>query len=287
MAIVSDLVTMHRPSMAPSNEGQVAAPAVNKATPPLWYVCREGSIVGPMNTATLLRGVAFGRVPEDCLVRGHAWEVWRHVSEIREVCAFRRIQERTGKGWQPLEGWKPPTPDMEGQAFAERFLAASVTPAESMLVTLHAAVEATRAERAAIHRYRAPRRAFVTSFTFGEGLESLEGEPLPGYDAACATAVEGKGVWGSRGLGLAQRAIVARLGQGVALRGVAMVPIRFMDRTFAMLEVARMDHPFRSCDKRRLAGVRRAVEQHFAEAGWDPWPGRVKPPGLRHGRNPR
>ena len=248
-------------------------PQTSLKAPPLWYVRTGVTVVGPMTTASLLRGVAFGRVPDDSLVRGHAWDHWRRAFQIREVCALRKVQERAGKGWQPQHEWKPPTPDEEGKAFARKFLRASMSPGESMLLTLHAAVEATRAEFGLVHRFRSAEQAFVTSFTYGDGLEPLAGVAIPGHDAACAAAVDGKGVWGSQGVGSAQRAIMGRLFHaGHALRGVAMVPVRVLGRTYAMLELGRMDHPFRGCDKARLAGVRTAVEEQFVLEGWDPWP---------------
>ncbi|PIE05547.1 MAG: hypothetical protein CSA75_04170 [Sorangium cellulosum] len=231
-----------------------------------------------MTTANLLRDVAFGRVPEDSLVRGHVWHRWRWVRQIREVCAFRRVQAQVQDGWQPLQSRKPPTPFEEGQDFANRFLRASTSPTESLLVALHAAVEATRAEYGMVHRFRPHRRAFVTCFTVGDGLEPWVDLELAGFDAACVAAVEGRGVWGSHGIGAAQRAIVSRLGQNLPLRGVAMVPIRSIGRTVAMLELGRSDHPFRACDKRRLAGVRSALEQRYHRDEWNPWCPKLTPP---------
>ena len=238
-------------------------------TPPLWYVCNGGAVIGPMNTATLLRGVAVGQVSVDSFVRAHVWEQWRGVLQIREVCAFRRAQEESDAGKAPSES---PAPDEEGEALARGFLRCAISPGESLLLALHAAVEATRAEVALVHRFRAPQRAFVTSFTHGGELEPLVGTLLPGFDAACAAAIDGRGVWGSQGVGSAQRALVQRLGRGAALRGVAMVPVRVAGRTYAMIELGRADHPFRACDKARLAGVRRVLEETFQKEGWNPWP---------------
>ncbi len=246
------------PSPLPSTTGTKA--------PPLWYVCSRGAVTGPMNTATLLRGVAVGHVPIDSYVRAHVWEHWRGVLQIREVCAFRRAQEEPGE----VSGSRPP--DEQGEALARGFLRCAISPGESLLLALHAAVEATRAEVAMVHRFRAPQRAFVTSFTHGGELDPLVGTQLPGFDAACAAAIDGRGVWGSQGVGSAQRALVQRLGQGAALRGVAMVPVRVGGRTYAMIELGRSDHPFRACDKARLAGVRRVLEETFQKEGWNPWP---------------
>ena len=248
-------------------------PPASLKAPPLWYVRTGVSVTGPMTTASLLHGVAFGRVPDDSLVRGHAWDHWRRAFQIREVAALRKVQHRAGAGWQPHDGWKPPTPDEEGKSFARKFLRAAVTPLEALMLTLSAAVEATRAEVGLVHRFRGTQRAFVTSFTFGDELEPLAGMVIPGHDAACAAAVDGKGVWGSQGVGSAQRAILGRLSHGGrSLRGLAMVPVRVHGRTYAMLELGRGDHPFRSCDKARLAGVRTAVEERFVDEGWNPWP---------------
>ncbi|HPB94975.1 MAG TPA: hypothetical protein PKW66_03625, partial [Polyangiaceae bacterium] len=226
-----------------------------------------GAVFGPMNTVTLLQGVAEGHVPTDSLVRAHAWSQWRNILQIREVSAF---QKASNPSFEPR--WELPYPEDEGQALARSFLRCAISSTEALLLAMHAAVELTRAEVAMVHRYRGPERAFVTSFTHGDGLEPSVGHALPGYDAACVAAMDGRGVWGSQGVGSAQRALVARLSRGMALRGVAMVPIRVMDRTYAMLELGRSDHPFRNCDKARLTGVRRALEQVFVGEGWNPWP---------------
>lgn len=239
-------------------------------TPPLWYVSDGLSVVGPMTTTTLLQGVAFGRVSEDSFVRAHEWERWRNVLQIREVCALRREQDRSGQ--LPAEGWKPPTPTEQGWLLAQKFLRCAESPGEALLLSLHAGVEATRAEVGMVHRFKGLGQAFVTSFTYGGELEPRVGSAIAGFDPACAAAVDGRGVWGSQGKGPAQRAIVERLGQGASLRGVAMLPVRVMGHTYAMIELGRADHPFRACDKARLAGVRRALESLFVERGWDPWP---------------
>lgn len=252
---------------------QQQPPSASLKAPPLWYVRTGVAESGPMTTAALLRGVAFGQVPDDSLVRGHAWNHWRRAFQIREVCALRNVQERAGRGWEPHQDWRPPTPGEEGRAFAQRFLRTAMSPTEALLLSLHASIEATRAQMGLIHRVRGPDGAFVTSFAWGDDLEPTVGQRIAHYDAARLAALDGKGVWGSQGVGAAQRAIVQRLASGGRrLTAVAMVPVTVGASTYAMLELGRADHPFRHCDKARLAGVRSAIEALFASTGWDPWP---------------
>jgi len=224
-------------------------------------------VQGPMNTATLLQGVSHGEVPDHSLVRGHIWSEWRELPRIREVQALQRMKTRIGPHWHPPSGWLPPWPGDEAEHNTARTLSIAVSELETLLLALHAAVQETGAHLGLVHRFRPQDGVFATVFTHGPSLNVLEGEAVPGHDAAGAAALRGRGVVGHRGLGSAQRSIVERLGRSSAeLHGVAMFPLRAGGRTFAMIELGRSDHPFRTCDKQRLAGVRRAAEHRCEES---------------------
>lgn len=242
---------------------------LDASPPPLWYVWSGESVEGPMNTAMLLQGVSYGRVPTHSLVRAHAWTAWRELPRIREVRALQREKSRKGAHWHPPLGWLPPHPGDEAEHNTARTLCVATSQLETMLLALHAAVQETGAQVGLVHRFRSGDGVFATVFTHGPNLNRLEGEIVPGHDAAGAAALRGRGVVGSQGLGPSQRAVIGRLGTtSLPLHGVAMVPVRAGGRTIAMIELGRSDHPFRGCDKLRLAGVRRAVECRCEESGF-------------------
>jgi hypothetical protein len=225
-----------------------------------------------MTTATLLHGVVFGKVADGSLVRAHEWQQWRSLCQVREVCALRREQQRVGN---PLtQNWKPPTPTEEASKLTQKFLRCAISPLEALLLALQAGVQVTRAQNGMVHRIKvqdAHHYAFVTSFTHGGQLDPHVGKVIDNFDPSCMAALQGRGVWGSQGKGPAQRAISQRLARHERLRGIAMLPVRVMGHTYAMIELGRADHPFRASDKARLAGVRNALENHFEQKGWDPW----------------
>jgi hypothetical protein len=213
-----------------------------RPSPPQWLVTNGDITVGPVRTELLLRGVMYGRVPSDSMVREVGWPSWRQVGQIREVCALKRVLDRTLDEPRKVEGLR------EGsQAVAE---ASDV--GEALLLALHAAADATSATVGLAHRVRAPLFLPTTSCVFERSPDVL-GEVLPWFDPAFALARSGGLLLGPANAGAVERAISARLGGGAPLRGVAMLPISVAGTLCAMLELGRSDHPFRLSDAAELS----------------------------------
>jgi hypothetical protein len=89
----------------------------------------------------------------------------------------------------------------------------------------------------------------VTSYTFG-GLTDALGAVMPAQDPAYALARGGHTLIGRPGDGLAERAVADRLGAGLA--GIVMVPVTYGTEIAAMMELGRLDRPFRVGDADQL-----------------------------------
>ena len=210
-------------------------------SPLQWLVSNGDLTVGPVRTDLLLRGVMHGRVPSACMVREVGWHTWRQLGQIREVCALKRVLERT-----VAEAQVVPSLGAGSQA-----VAAATDAGEALLVALHVAASATSATVGLAHRLRAPLLLPVTSCVFERSLEAL-GQVLPWFDPAFSLARTGGLVLGAANAGAVERAIGARLTDGAPLRGVAMLPITVGGTLCAMLELGRSDHPFRLSDAAEL-----------------------------------
>jgi len=198
--------------------------------------------VGPVRTELLLRGVMHGRVPSDSMVREVGWQTWREIGQIREVCALKRVLERTMDDANPrLCSFR------EGiQAVTD-----SSDVGEALLLALHAAAHATSATVGLAHRVREPLLLPTASCVFERSPDVL-GEILPWFDPAFALARSGGLVLGPANAGAVERAISARLSSGAPLLSVAMLPITVGGQLCAMLELGRSDHPFRLTDAAEL-----------------------------------
>jgi hypothetical protein len=200
----------------------------------------------------------------DALVRSDHFVRWRELDEIREVRALIRELERRGRGWSMPVGWLPPTPEQQAWQASERALGITRGQLEPLLVGLYLASRQTGADVGLLHVFSRSRGRMVTVFSLGEGLDEQENRLMSEDDPAFRAALEGRGVMGSHGLGTAQRAVAERLNHGaVRIQGLAMLPLRVEGALVAMVELGRWDHPFRAADKRRLAVVAGAIEQHF------------------------
>jgi hypothetical protein len=199
----------------------------------LWVVSNGDVTIGPVRTELLLRGIRHGRVPLDCQVREAGSDVWRPLSELREVAA---LQGHPGSI----------------QAFqrAAHVIAHARDERDVLLTLLHGASEASRASRGLLHRHRAPIQLPVTSYAVG-GLEDALGTVIPSHDPAYVIARSGRSVIGRPEAGDAERAIAGRLGTD-GLRGVVMVPVTYGTEIAAMLELGRDDRPFRAGDADQL-----------------------------------
>jgi hypothetical protein len=125
---------------------------------------------------------------------------------------------------------------------------------------MHAAVFATRASAALVHRQREPFVGLVTSCANGPGMEAELGQVVPRFDPVLTAARMGRGIVGSPNGGELHRCIARRFDTlGVDLHGVAMVPVFDGARLLAILEIVRADHGFRHEDRAILQRIARVV----------------------------
>jgi hypothetical protein len=223
--------------------------ALPQASAGPWYVTDGHGVVGPVDTDLLLRGIASARIPQSCMVTQASWTSWRHLHEIREV----------SRGWiEPAPVWQA---DHLGQSDVPEDLVSNARDAgEALLLAMHAAVQATRATAALVHRQREPFVGLVTSCAHGPGTEAELGQVVPRFDPVLAAARLGRGVVGHPGGGELQRCIARRFDAcGCELAGVAMVPVFDGPRLLAMIEIVRADHPFRREDRSILQRIARVV----------------------------
>ncbi len=214
-----------------------------------WYVTDGRGVVGPVDTDLLLRGIASSRIPHSCMVIQPSWTSWRHLHEIREV----------SRGWiAPAPMWAA---DHLGRSDVPRDLVSRARDAgEALLLAMLAAVTATRATAAMVHRHREPFVGLVTSCAHGPGTEEQLGQVVPRFDPVLGAARMGRGVLGRPSGGELQRCIARRFDNcGRDLEGVAMVPVFDGTRLLAILEIARADHAFRHEDRGILQRIARTV----------------------------
>jgi hypothetical protein len=214
-----------------------------------WYVTDGRGVVGPVDTDLLLRGIATSRIPQNCMVTQASWTGWRHLHEIREV----------SRGWiEPCPTWEA---NHLGRSHVPEDLVSRARDAgEALLLAMHAAVTATRATAALVHRQREPFVGLVTSCAHGPGTEEQLGQVVPRFDPVLGAARRGRGVLGRPSGGDLQRSIARRFdASGCELEGVAMVPVFDGTRLLAMIEMVRADHAFRREDRRILQRIARVV----------------------------
>jgi hypothetical protein len=228
-----------------------------RPSPPQWLVSNGNVTVGPVRTELLLRGVMHGRVPSDSMVREVGWQTWRQVGQIREVCALKRVLERT---------MDEPSPKLRGFREGSQAVAEASDVGEALLLALHAAAEATSATVGLAHRVREPLLLPTTSCVFERSPEVL-GEVLPWFDPAFALARSGGVLLGPANGGAVERAISARLSADTPLCGVAMLPIAVGGQLCAMLELGRSDHPFRLSDAAELGDFAVSVSAALSRLG--------------------
>jgi hypothetical protein len=228
--------------------------------PPLWFVSNGDVVVGPVTTNLLLRGVAADRVPNDCIVRERTWNAWRELASIREVAALRRTQRLHGSVQIEKTSWKPPTRrNAELLQRLESRLVRARDPGDMLLYCLSDAMAATGALVGAVHRWRSPYIGLVTSCVHGPGMAGKLGHLLPDSDPVAASAAFGDTLceqWTHSGKA---NVVSERLGRLPSNAGVAMVPLIGMGRLYAIIELGRPDHGFRSADFDALVDIACAV----------------------------
>jgi hypothetical protein len=89
-----------------------------------------------------------------------------------------------------------------------------------------------------------------------------------GYDESLAVARQGRIVLSSPNASPAARAIARRMSaHTMALGGVAMFPVLAGGGVFAMIEMGRVDHPFRACDAKLLTRIAFAAAAQLSNQG--------------------
>jgi hypothetical protein len=214
-----------------------------------WYVTDGHGVVGPVGTDLLMRGIASARIPQSCMVKQASWTSWRHLHEIRE----------SSRGWlDPTPLWQ--TGQLGKSDVSEELVRKARDAGEALLLAMHAAVTATRATAALVHRHREPFVGLVTSCAHGPGTEEQLGQIVPRFDPVLSAARMGRGVVGRPEGGELQRCIARRFDTcGCELQGVAMVPVFDGPRLLAMMEIVREDHSFRREDRSILQRIARVV----------------------------
>jgi len=209
--------------------------------PPLWYVSRGDVTVGPVITTQLTRGVASGRVPDDCLVR--AWRGdWRDLASVREVAALH----------------KPPTKDPKLEQIFEWELAADRVKKDAMELchtVAWLARMATGAECAIVHFRSRLDHPLRTRAVVGPMPTTLLGHPLPESDPALHEAFRGRAIVGPP-FGRAEDALAIRFASSKnGVGAVAMIPLQLNGQLVAMLELGRPGHGFRRTDLQRAERI--------------------------------
>jgi hypothetical protein len=229
-----------------------------------WYVTNGETVVGPVDTNLLLRGVAFGQVGQGCFVWRKGWEDWRDVTAVREVCALRRTQAQRGPEWVPTRAYDPELPHGFAVARAERWMDGACDESEVVALMLQALVFETRAAIGLAHRPRGPLGELETRAAFGVGAQARLGEVLAPNDAAVRKARFGPTIFDAE-IGSAESEVAgSRLSVRAAVRGVALAPVYARGRLFAVLEVGKCDRPFRRSDGAWLRAVSRAAAARLA-----------------------
>jgi len=220
---------------------------LSAATPALWYVTNGDTVVGPVGTDLLLRGITSARIPDDCMVIQESWGEWRSLLEIRELSAIG-----------PVPSWSEGSAATSPRVPAE-LVERAENAGEALLFAMHAAVTAVRATGGLVHRIREPFVGLVTSSA--HGVDGELGQIIPSHDPALAVAEERKILMGRPTEGPAERAIARRFMACGELSGVAMIPVFDGDTLLAMLELARIDHPFRAADTETLHRIAQMVSR--------------------------
>src|SRR6185436_11099955 len=73
---------------------------------PRWYVSNGETVVGPVETELLVRGITTARIPTDCMVIQESSASWRTLSQIRELSGLAR-----SFSWAPAALAMPEVPE--------------------------------------------------------------------------------------------------------------------------------------------------------------------------------
>jgi GAF domain-containing protein len=213
---------------------------------PRWYVRNGQTVVGPVDTDLLLRGITSARIPGDSMVLQESWACWRDISLTREHSRLQRSFSWAASARASAE-------------VRDELVQRARDAGEALLLALHAAVVATRAAAGLAHRVRAPFVGLVTSSVHGSGMDQQLGAVVPRLDPALVVARRGEILLGTPTDNHALAAVARRFSVHRGnIAGVAMVPVFDGGRLLAMLELARVDHAFRHEDGavlQKIAGL--------------------------------
>jgi hypothetical protein len=226
--------------------------------PPLWFVSNGETTVGPVRTDLLMRGVWFGRIPEDCWVRELTWRTWRSLDQIREVRAVLEAQAN-GDLIMPSAMARPSVPRLR------KHFGKACAASEVLSLALGESCNVTGSAFGAVHRAWVKNGPPFTSCVRGLGMTSRLGEPVSREDPSLLLAITGGLVVAAPDSGNVERAIAKRFGHPSDLGGVAMIPITLGQHLIAVLELGRLRHAFRSSDVVQLESIGRAAALAIAD----------------------
>jgi hypothetical protein len=205
--------------------------------PPLWIVSRGDKTAGPVSTPNLVRSIALGRVPDDCIAKPNRYSAWRTLEHIREVRA----------ALSPMSRAKP-AGDVEADGLGA-LLRLADTREEAFDLALRFTAKKLGADFGHVHCFEGGHHVPVTRHAVGHDADFRLGAPLLENDYLAHVARTQQVALGAARDHLAYRAAAWRLGGRVAeVDGVAMVPIVNRRGTMAMIELGRVDRPFRTSD---------------------------------------
>jgi hypothetical protein len=266
-------------------------------TPDQWFVTNGLVAVGPVEFDRLARDMAHGQIPVGSFVRHHSWKVWRELSEIgglssadREETVRRLAGISSVAEARAADPRSTPPPPLEVPADSSRLRSdshpplSSVRPAsvdpvgvmaaarhleDALLLSLSTAMAAAKSDAGLLHRARPELGAVVTSYVHGPGTEALLGARLAADDPSLAAAVSGRTILGEPQLGDAGRYIAGRFAPSLgAVRGVAMVPVVVFGELVALIELGRVQAPFRAREIARVEDVVEALSARIVVEGW-------------------
>ena len=206
-----------------------------------WYVKNGETVVGPVDTERLLKGVLSKRIPHDCMVTQSTWSAWRSIQQVREVAAVMKEPRfrRRATFWAPSH--RSDGPARSGRGRSPRAQSAR-----------------RRAVDAGYRRAGAPHpRAFRRSGDLVGARRDMDerlGEVLSARTIRRSRWQPRAAFWLARPDGRCSRTrhCATALVRGHSLGGVAMVPVFDGGKLLAMIELGRHDHPFRLSDRARL-----------------------------------
>lgn len=227
------------------------------APPPLWMVAEGHRIAGPLSTEHLLEHARHG-LSRAVHARPRARAAWRRLGELREV---RVLDETVFERKRRLEG-----SGLGGGALAEEaLLRLSDEASDTLALGLRVTARRLGADFGFVHRFEPGRSTPVTRMSWGVGAAGRIGAPILERDEIARAARARFIAVGDARAHHAFRIAASRLGgRSGEVIGVAMAPVFAARRVVAMIEVGRVERPFRASDTRALRAILGVVESRLA-----------------------